>query len=164
MSGRSSKKSSTPAKDSARDRAAETKTFIDAVAADTSIDDITRKELMAGAQSSLNTFTASGQDQLKSLNSQLTALRVSQSKSQARGYRGDMSGSSKQIADLEKQIAAIQGAGSTFDTGAANLRKEFDLAKEGQAPKYRYRMFLQKKKEMLADRPGQSQLVLSGRG
>jgi hypothetical protein len=143
----------------ARDRNAETKTFIDAVTADTTIDEITRKELISGANAALNTFSESDQSQVKTLNNQLSALVF-----QTRRMMGTADPRFKQMDELRKQIAQIQGAGSTFDSGAANLRKELDLAKEGQAPKYRYRAFLQKKKELMADRPGSQQLILSGRG
>lgn len=57
-------------------------------------------------------------------------------------------------------FTALTFAGD-FDKTAKGLRKELDAAREGRAPKFRFRQFQQKKRELLQDRPGQSQLIRS---
>lgn len=54
----------------------------------------------------------------------------------------------------------IEGSGADrFDV----FKKEFDLAKEGRDPKYRFRKYQQARNEALNDRPGRQQTIVSKR-
>lgn len=102
--------------------------FIKTVQDNQEIDDITKNELITGAQGGLGTL----QDELK--------------KNMAGGLAGSIQASK---------------ANQKFGTSFKGLQTEFEKAKLGTDPNYRYRMFTQRKNELLSDRPGRMQTILS---
>jgi len=142
----------------ARDRKGETDAFIKAINEDKSISDITRRELLSGAKKSLSTFETDVNSVAQKRIKELTARLAGNGSDFGNTNKINMRNELKQLEMQQKNKTSQSGA---FDKTAASLRKDLDSAREGTAPKFRFRQALEKKRELLQDRPGQRQLILS---